>query len=199
MTGGALDGRSDQIDGRSPSDFYYSGDQPIRLERSSCELVIRFRAEADEEKHAIVAAASPGARLGSAIRSEGRTVHVVTIPPQGSRGSRAEAVLERLRTNAAVEFAAAVFYEPRSGTRMLPTDEIIAKPKSGVTRGDLLVMLRGRFTIVRTMVGAEDEYVLRLNDPHSDPLAMSRALYESGRFEWVEPNFIRELRSPAPQ
>ena len=37
--------------------------------------------------------------------------------------------------------------------------------------------------------------MLRLRNPKkSDPLAVSRALYESGLVEWAEPNFVQELK-----
>jgi hypothetical protein len=68
--------------------------------------------------------------------------------------------------------------------------------KPGITRADIgdLLLARG-LAIVRGMVASPNEYVLRLVPGKAvDVLAESRALYESGLFEWSEPNFIQELK-----
>lgn len=173
-------------------DFYYYGKEPVQLERSSTEAVVRFRAGAPEARRALLEGISPSATLGKEVANEGRAFQIVEV--QGVSG-----VLDQLRGNEEVEFVASVFHYPKTGTRMLPTDEIVVKLKTGGTREELAgVADTLGLTIVRTMWRTPDEFILRLNEPKTaNPLEKSRALYETGRFEWAEPNFIREYKKSA--
>ena len=181
-----------------PNDFYYYDGQPIHLDRSLTECVVSFADGAGKEKLALIQGLYSSARLGSEIVSGGRTFHVVTIPASdGSDG--AVQLLARLRSEPAVAFVAPVFYHPITRSRMLPTGEIIVKLKPGRTRRELDETADAAgLTVVRPMAGTRDEYVLRVNPGAGESLEASRALYDTGRFQWAEPNFIQQYQRYVP-
>jgi len=48
---------------------------------------------------------------------------------------------------------------------------------------------------VSLMEGTTDQYVLRIvSAKKTDVLRMARDLYETGLFQWAEPDFIQEFR-----
>ncbi len=135
----------------------------------------------------------PGARPGPRFVTEGRAFELIVLPPDAANAATA---LQRLQGIAGVEFAAPVFYHQPARMRLVPTDELILKLKPATTKADLdrLLVARG-LTVVRPMVGSSEEYVVRAaGETVRDPLAESRTLYETGRFEWVEPNFVHEIQ-----
>jgi hypothetical protein len=191
---GLASGQGAQPTGGNPSDFYYVSGQPVYLQRSFTECVVSFAPGAGRERLAVIQRLYPSAGLGIEIPSGGRAFHVVTIPAvDGSAG--AAPLLARLRSEAAIEFAAPVFYHPSTHSRMLPTGEIIVKLKAGRTRRDLDETADAAgLTVVRLMAGTRDEYVLRLRPNTGEPIEASRALYDTGRFQWAEPNFIQQYK-----
>lgn len=176
----------------SANDFYYRGDERIRVTRSAEEIVVRFSIEPEPDQQNVMRLLGPGARLGPRIVSEGRAFQLIVLAPGTTDVS---AAVNQLQALDQIDFAAPVFLDLTTRQRLVPTDEVIVKLKRGVSRADLVKLFSAPgLTIVRTMVGSSDEYVLRLPRGIGDPLGMSRTLYESGHFEWVEPNFIHEMQ-----
>ncbi len=180
-----------------PNDFYYYEGRPVHLNRSLTEYVVRFRPGALPTEQKRIESIAPSVSLGPEVRTEGRTFQVVTIPlpPDGRAG--ATKLFERLRADRDVEFAAPFYYRAGTVTAVIPTDEIVVKLKPGAASRELsdITGTLG-LTVVKTMPGTRDEFVLRLAQPKTaDPLERSRALFETGRFLWVEPNFIQNFRS----
>ena len=175
---------------QAADDFYYHRDERVRLARSPGEVVVRFRTESEPDQQGVVRALGPGARLGPRVLSEGRAFQLVVLPS----GADVVSALAQLQARDQVDFAAPVYYHVATRTRLAPTDEVIVKLKRGTSRDqvDDLLAKRGA-AIVREMVGSADEYVVRLRG-RADPLAEARALYESGRFEWVEPDFVHDIQ-----
>jgi len=180
-----------------PNDYYYFGDVRIPLDRSTTECVVKFKTTSVEARKALLAGLTPGTLLEQEVLVEGRAFHLLTIPPDST--AVITSVIDQLRSKNEVEVVANVFYYPATGTRMLPTDEIIVKLRAG--RGkqelvDLAATLGAR--VVRTMQGASDELVLRLDEPKSaNALVTAQILHDTGQFEWAEPNFIREYQKSA--
>ncbi len=188
----------------SPEDADYFQGQLIALRRSPSEFVVRFVAErTSAANQTLVQGLVPTATVETEARTEGRAFHVVTMPGSDSSGAtvtlgavQQNTVLEQLRASSDTDFVAPVFYYPQTGVRMLPTDQIIAKLRQGVTRQELAAVAASlRLTIHEPMRSTTDEFVLRLTQPKADdPLERSRILAQSNIVEWAEPDFIQEFQ-----
>lgn len=180
-----------------PNDYYAFGEVRIPLLRSATECVVQLKSGTPEARQDFLGSLSPSVVIENEILTEGRAYQLLSIPADGS--TALSGLLDQLTSNDAVKFVANVFIYPETGTRVLPTDEIVVKLRTGGTREELAdVAATLGLTIVRTMWGTSDEFVLRFNEPkRADPLAKAQALHETGRFQWAEPNFIREYKKSA--
>ena len=194
---GATARNSEGADGQPPVDSYYHDGQKVRLERSQREYVVRFAIGAPEEAAQRLRTLLPAASIGEEINDGGRVFRLIKM------GLEEDGMLDRqlnmLRREREVDMVAPVFYHYSSGARMVPTDEIVVKLKAGGTRQQLVETGAPLgLTVHDLMPGTGDEYVVRLNDgKRTDAVEKARVLYESGKFEWVEPSFIRELQRGA--
>ena len=180
-----------------PKDYYYYEGKPVPLNRSITECVVRFRPGAlpGEQKRIEGLLSSLSIREVQVI-VEDRTFQFVTIHVPSIIREDNTNLLERLRADRDVEFAAPFYYRPGTTTALIPTDEIIVKLRVGGTTLELNEITDALdLTVLKTMPGTRDEFVLRLKQPRTaDPLRKAQALFETGRFLWVEPNWIQDFR-----
>ncbi|HYC88271.1 MAG TPA: S8 family serine peptidase [Thermoanaerobaculia bacterium] len=154
------------------TDFYWFNGQRIPLRRSQSEVVVRVKGNTPAGSRDVV--------------SEGRRFRVV-------------AANDEFRASPAVEAVAGVFEHPKSGTKLLATDEIVVKLRAGGTKRELLARAEAHgLTVDRALWGTRDEFVLRLVDPRNgDTLEKARLLHESGDFAFAEPHFLRQYKKHA--
>ena len=173
--------------------FYYYGGEAVPIERSRTECLVKFRPGSAALQADLLSGLS--AVVVEEVRTEGRAFQLVKVTGDPSTDLLAP-VLDGLRNSTEVEFVANVYLHRETGTRLAPTDEIVVKLRPEVTEQQLAdIAASFDVTIVKTIWGTSDEFVLRLNDRKGDdPLEKSQALHESGHFLWAEPNFIREYR-----
>ncbi|MBM3860790.1 MAG: DUF11 domain-containing protein [Verrucomicrobia bacterium] len=96
-----------------------------------------------------------------------------------------------------VRFAYPVLVDPRTRTRMLPTDELLIRLADNVTLADAQADLAAGGVTVINPTGPPNSgtYLARLTKPKTDdPLAVSRRLAAHPKLRWAAPNFVRELR-----
>ena len=175
------------------SSYYYNG-KPVRLERSGSELSVRFTAKASKSSRKdLVDGLSASARVSRASSLRGRDLSAIEI--SGKPNAAFGRLLTGLEAKRDVEFAYHVWVDPKSGSRLLLTDELIVRLKSGTTSAEIKDALAARgLAIARKIAYSSEEYLLRLRNPkRSDPLALSRELFQSGLVDWAEPNFVQEL------
>ena len=173
---------------------YYYGGKLVRLERSGSELSIRFAASTSKSNRSdLVGGLSASARINRASSLRGRDLSTVTTSRKSSAAF--SHLLAGLETKRDVEFAYPAWIDPKSGSRLLLTDELIVRLKSGSASAEIKKALAARgLTIARKIAYSSEELVLRLRNPKkSDPLAVSKELYESGLVDWAEPNFVQQL------
>lgn len=188
-------GAVDRVD---VGDFYYFNGTPVRLQRSLTDTVVRFRSgftHADDVA-GLASAISPQATVGPGVHSSGREYRVVKVPlGQGGPG----AIADQLRSKDEIEFAAPALIHPNTGRSLLPTEEILVKVRPGTSLAALADLAAAQnVTVDRSVPLTDDEFVLVLASPkNSDPVAISRALHESGALVWSEPNFLQETRREA--
>jgi subtilisin family serine protease len=176
------------------SSYYYDG-KLVRLERSGSDLSVRFTATTSKSsRSALVDGLPNSARIALASGLRGRALSAIAVKGKSSAGlSR---LLTGLEAKREVEFAYPAWIDPKTGGRLLLTDELIVRLKGGLAPAQIKDAFAARGLIVaRRLAYSSEEYILRLRDPKkADPLAVSRELYESGLVEWAEPNFVQELQ-----
>ena len=175
--------------------FYYYDGKPVWLERSQSELSIRFSAQTTKlDQKRLGRALASSARFSPASRLRRRELSRVSF--KGASSAAMSRMLARLKAHQNVDFAFPVWLDPKSGGRLLLTDEVIVRLKQGRVSARIREALLARGLIVaREISGASGVYVLRLTKPKKiDPLTVSRKLYRSGLVEWAEPNFVQELK-----
>jgi subtilisin family serine protease len=174
------------------SSYYYDGKRVV-LERSDSELSVRFVSDrSSRSSGALVHAVSSAARVRAASSLRGLSMQSVTLPRAGR--ASLDDLLAGLRAKSSVEFAYPAWIDPETGERLLPTDEVVAGLRRGASPARIERALEARgLAIEQSITYSSDEYVLRLVDPkHSDPLSVSRELFESGLARWAEPNFVQQ-------
>ena len=175
--------------------YYYYNGKPVQLERSGSELSVRFAAaDSAAKKQEVVDGLSASARVSRASSLRGRDLS--TIKVAGKSSAAFGRLLTGLEAKRGVEFAYSAWVDPKSGSRLLLTDELIVRLKDGVASAQTRNALAARgLTVARRIAYSSGEYVLRLRNPkESDPLAVSRELFHSGLVEWAEPNIVQELQ-----
>jgi subtilisin family serine protease len=175
--------------------FYYYHGRPVRLQRSQSELSVRFTAKMSRASgETLVRGLSASAQVSRASRLRGRDLSLIGVG--GKSTTVSNRLLADLNARQSVEFAYPAWVDPKTGQRLLLTDEVIARLKYGPASVEIRNALAVRgLTIARKIYDSSDEYVLKLLEPkNADPLAVSQALYQSGLVEWAEPNFVQELQ-----
>jgi subtilisin family serine protease len=118
------------------------------------------------------------------------------VKTSGKSNTALSRLLTGLEAKRDVEFAYPAWIDPKTGSRLLLTDELIVRLKGGAASAEIKEALAARGLVVaRKIAYSSEEYVLRLRNPKkSDPLAVSRELFTSGLVDWAEPNFVQELK-----
>ncbi|MBI4917566.1 MAG: VCBS repeat-containing protein [Acidobacteria bacterium] len=187
--------------------YVYQG-RRIDLRRSADRIVVRFAANlTSEEAWNGVRSLLPGAVLDppAELAAWGlRTVRLADSPAPGggskpvpdATGAKVEEALRLLGTSPLVELAVPVLVNPQTGGTLLALDEIVARPRGGITAA--AVAERFGLTVVAAMWGTDDEFVFRVLDPKATwSLVVANDVAESGMVEWAEPNFIQEYQKSA--
>jgi len=176
------------------SSYYYEG-KLVRLLRAGDALSVGFDAKVSEAgAKRLVRGLSASARLSSASRLRGRNVSTISLVGKSKAGF--DRLLAKLRATENVKYAYPVWADPKRGGRLLLNDEVIVRLKRGLTLAEIKSALTALdLSVSRKLSYSADEYLLRLLDPkRSDPLAVSRALFERGLVAWAEPNFVQDLK-----
>lgn len=177
-----------------PNDFYYYEGKPYPLDRSTSEFVVGVANETDGAM--LLQGASVPATVGSPIPLRGRRFIVVTVEATAARAGGMDTLIAAMRLRPDVWFVSPIYYQPATRARVLPTDELVAKPKASTPPESLSTLLKEKGLRQMSLVfGTTDQYVLRIESAiNADVLRVSRELHDSGLFDWAAPDFIQELR-----
>ena len=175
-----------------PNDFYYFDGKPVPLDRATSEFVLGVAAETDLTQ--LFRGSAARAAAGDPIQIRGRRFVVVTV--DSLRADDTSKLMEAMRSRSDVWFASPIYYQPASRARVVPTDELLIKPKGSTAPGELSSLLQQKgLRRVSTVEGTTDQFVVRVDSAkNADVLRVSRELYTSGLFQWAEPDFIQEYR-----
>ena len=102
-----------------------------------------------------------------------------------------------VQADASVAYARHVLVDPKSRTRMIATDEILAAFHDGATAGEVRATVgrAGLQVIGRSGGGKMNVWRMRVADPKTaESLAIARTLGAMRGVLWAQPNFLREIR-----
>ncbi len=174
-------------------DFYNApGGRKVGLLRVKNSVAVRFNAKTTAQK----GMAALKARAGLAAHDEvacaqfrnGGALHLLRAK---NKGAKLDA--KAFRADGSVAFSSPVYFDPKTRSRMIPTEEILvrfapgADPAAAAKTAGLDVMGRSGDAVLNV-------FRLRMRDPKSgDPLQLARSLSAARGVVWAQPNFVREI------
>ena len=178
-------------------DFFRMPDgREIRLLRATDSAAVAFTSAAERDR------GLPGLRARKDVPAhseaahaqfrKGASFHIVRADEPG-RAMDPKA----LQAEPSVAYARHVLIEPKSRTRMIATDEILAAFREDVTPSQRrsLAADAGLQIVAPAGGGKINAWRLRLAQPKTgDPLLVSRTLAQTKGVLWAQPNFLREIK-----
>ena len=123
---------------------------------------------------------------------KGNSVHIVRAHKAGTAMDP-----KALQGEPSVAYARHVLMDPKSRTRMIATDEILAAFPEKTTPAQMraLAASAGLQIVARAGNATLNAWRLRLAKPKTnDPLQVARTLAQAKGVLWAQPNFLREIR-----
>ncbi len=178
-------------------DFFRMPDgREIRLLRATESAAVAFTTKAERDRGlAKLKSRKDVPAHREAARAEfrkGGSFHIL-------RSEKAGAAMDPkvLQSEASVAYARHVLIEPKSRTRMIATDEILAAFPGNTTPAQMRALAAGAGlqVVARTGNAQLNAWRLRLATPKTgDPLQIARTLAQTKGVLWAQPNFLREIK-----
>lgn len=178
---------------RHADDFYVVDGKPVPLDRATSECVVGVATDVDLPL--FVQSLPVRVRAGEPLLVKGRRFVPLTLEGAQAADDLAR-LLAAVRRRPEVWFVSPIYYQPATRVRVIPTDDLIVKLASPLMSRSLSDLLKASgLQQISLIEGAPDQYVLRIVPGRdADVLRVARELYASGLFQWVEPDFLQELR-----
>ncbi len=178
---------------QNANDYYYYPGNKVPLLRSAHEYAVKFSPSVSARiGQSVARSLTPSAEVVMAAPVRSGRLYVVKSP-ETAAAVDLEAAMGSMRTRPDVAYAFPVFKHPRTGTRVLLTDEVALKLAADASVNDLITLHAGYGLTVVEKKGAS-QYVLRVANPAAvNPLVVANALAESEHVQWAEPNFVQEF------
>jgi subtilisin-like proprotein convertase family protein/subtilisin family serine protease len=179
------------------SEFYYADGKKVKLNRIPDSFAIKYKENVSTRAMAVKLSDQPGLDDVEERKDLPKSRLVIVTLPQSRRLADVGPSLRSLESDKDVEFVVPVFREPKSGLRLVATDEITVRFKSGTTpeaierinrENDAEIIEKNRFV--------QNQFILRLKDP-KDVLAAANRYQSSDLTEFAEPNFVTETKKAA--
>lgn len=178
-------------------DFFRMPDgREIRLLRATDSAAIAFSTKAERDRGLPALQARKGipahSEAAHAQFRKGASFHIMRAREPGRAMDP-----KSLQAEPSVAYARHVLVEPKSRTRMIATDEILAAFRENVTAAQMrsLAANAGLQIIGPAGGGKINAWRLRLSRPKTDdPLQVSRTLAQTKGVLWAQPNFLREIK-----
>jgi hypothetical protein len=176
--------------------YYYAGGRRLPIEPVDDLVAVAFAERIPERRRdEALSEERPAGALGSSPALLGRNILLHQPGATSSGPGRIDAFAERLGRAPSIRFVTRVFRDPRTGLRMVLTDEFAVRFKPGVTDAQVrsLNAQLGAEPIEQKLY-APNQWLMRVLDATPErTLAVANAYHEHELVEWAEPNFIMEL------
>lgn len=176
--------------------FQMPGGREIHLLRATGSAAVAFTTNAERDRGLPALQARKGVPAHSetarAQFRKGASFHLLRATQPGVALDP-----KALQGEPSVAYARPVLVEPKSRTRMVATDEILASFRADMTPAEMgaLANAAGLQIVGPSGNGKIHTWLLRLSQPKAgDPLQISRTLAKAKGVLWAQPNFLREIR-----
>ncbi len=178
-------------------DFFRLPDgKEIHLLRSTESAAVAFTTKAERNRGIAALKSRKGIPAHTeAAHAEFRKGHSFHIVRAAKAGTAMDP--KALQGEPSVAYARHVLIDPKSRTRMIATDEILAAFPENTTPAQVRALTAGAGLQIVARAGNEklNAWRLRLAKPKTDdPLQVSRNLAQTKGVLWAQPNFLREMK-----
>ena len=178
-------------------DFYtLPGGGQVRLLRAKDSVAVSFATGAARDRGlAALKSRKDVAQHDEVARAQfrrGKSFHVLRAKPNGAAFEP-----QALQADASVAYARHVLIDPKSRTRMIATDELLAAFQDAITPAEVRVAAaRGGLQVIgQSAAGKMNVWRLRVANPKTDDvLQIARTFGTTKGVAWAQPNFLREIR-----
>ncbi len=168
----------------------------VRLLRATDSAAVAFSSAAARERGLAALKARKEvpahSEAGGARFRSGSSVHIMRAQKPGTAMNP-----NSMQGDASVAYARHVLIEPKSRTRMIATDEIIAAFRENVSPAQMRALAAAAGLQVTGRAGGAKlgAWKLQLLRPKTDdPLQVARKLAQAKGVLWAQPNFLREIK-----
>lgn len=175
-------------------EYYYVGDKKVKLNRLLDSFALKYKENVPS--HAIERKLLDMPALADVEERKNMPVNrlVIVTLPQTMRLADVKESLKNLENDDDVEFVVPVYREPKSGLRMVVTDEITVRFKSDVSNENIdRLNKENGVEIVEKDRFVHNQYTLKVKDP-KETFAIANKYHESDLTEFAEPNFSSEIK-----
>jgi subtilisin family serine protease len=180
-----------------PAFYYYAGGRKLPIEPVDDLVAVAFADRIPERRRdEALAELRPAGALGASPKLLNDNILVHKPSAAAADPGRIDAFVNRLSRAPSVRFVTRVFRDPRTGLRMVLTDELAVRFKPGVTDQQVQA-LNAQFGVepIEQKLYAPNQWLMRVIDPTPErTLTVANAYHENELVEWAEPNFIMELQ-----
>lgn len=175
-------------------EYYYVGGKKVKVQRLPDSFAARYKPEISSQDMVKRLAAKEDFGDAEERKELPRHRMVVVTLPHSRRLADTESSIKELEGDEDIEFIAPVFREPRSGLRLIPTDEITVRFKNTVSQSDIEAFNKeNEVEVIEKNRYVTNQFILRVKSPN-DTLLLANKYQESDLTEFAEPNFVAEAR-----
>jgi subtilisin family serine protease len=166
---------------------YYYGGKKIFLQESNSRIVFQLKPGEKLEQHISMLTSLLNVPVKNIETGNGSRVSI-HIPDQFA--SKIDGILHILNAQSYIQFAHPCF-KSKAGKDIGWYDEIIVKVKTSTTYSQMVSLLqKEKCSLVKTYLHAKQIFLVSAGEENNyDPVLTSNRLFESGLFEYAEPNF----------
>lgn len=179
------------------SEFYYVDGKKVKLNRIPDSFAVKYKEDVSTRTMASKLSDQPGLDDIEERKELPKSRLVIVTLPQSRKLADVSSSLKSLESDKDVEFVVPVFREPKSGLRLVATDEITVRFKSGTTQEAIERINReNNAEIIEKNRFVQNQFILRIENP-KDILEIANKYQNSDLTEFAEPNFVTETKKAA--
>ena len=179
-------------------EYYYASGKKIKLNRIPDSFAVKHKEVTTSRTMAAKMAAKDDFADAEERKELPRQRMVIVTLPPARRLADVQGSLDDLEADSDVEFVSPVYREAHSGLRLVATDEITVRFKSGISQQDIdKLNEENGVEVIEQNRFISNQYLLRVKNP-KDTIATANRYQESDLTEFAEPNFVAEAQKALP-